>query len=66
MNLLAFNQKYALFSNEERTWLLEVGLFGRAGVLELPTKLGHLQYGTGIAALVSSSKVRIYGRSLAS
>jgi hypothetical protein len=29
--------------------------------LSMRTRIGYLQYGTGVAALVSSSKVRVYG-----
>lgn len=61
MNLLSSNQKYCLFSDGESTFLLETGTFKQVSKLDLGSEIGHLQYGTGIAALVNGSKVRIYG-----
>lgn len=61
MELLSYNQKYALFASEEKTVLMEMGSFQIAGELDLGSRLGYLQYGTGIAALISGSKVRLYG-----
>lgn len=61
MNLLSCNQQYCLFSTEETTYLLENDSFRTAATLDLGSEIGHLQYGTGIAALVNGSKVLIYG-----
>lgn len=63
MNLVCFNDKYGLFSDDKLTYLLEIPSFGNRGSLEMITKIGYLQYATGIAALVCQSKIRIYGNS---
>ena len=61
MKLVTHNQKYVLFSDSQTTTLLYNDTFLKVAQLPLPTKIGYLQFGTGIAALVNSSKVRIYG-----
>jgi hypothetical protein len=61
MNLVCYNDKYALFSDESQTYLLEMGSFTTKETLDMITKIAYLQYGTGIAALACQSKVRIYG-----
>jgi hypothetical protein len=40
---------------------MEIPSFVAKGSLEMITKIGYLQYATGIAALVCQSKIRIYG-----
>jgi len=40
---------------------MEMSSFAMKGSLDMITKIGYLQYGTGIAALVCQSKIRIYG-----
>lgn len=62
MELVCHNKKHALFSSETATFLYELPRFTLKGTLESRTKIGALQYGTGIAAIVSQSKVRIYGK----
>lgn len=62
MNLIYHNKKHALFGSDSSTFLYELPTFTLKGTLETKTKIGALQYGTGIAAIVSQSKVRIYGK----
>jgi len=53
MQLVAHNTAHAIFSDEESTKLIEMGTFKVISTLAIPSKIGYLQYGTGMAALVS-------------
>jgi len=61
MNLISYNQKLCLFSTDTTTFLYDIPKFQLKGSLEVKTKIGALQYATGIAALVNQSKVRMHG-----
>jgi hypothetical protein len=61
MNLVCYNDKFLIFSDDKLTYFLEMLSFAIKGSLDMISKIGYLQYGTGIAALVCQSKIRIYG-----
>ena len=61
MKVLDFNDNYLLVANDQKTFLLHSPSLAVISECSGTSRLGSLQYSTGIAALGASSQVRFHG-----